>query len=110
MKRFIIISFVILLGIIANAQIVKEGNTFTQTKTEKVTEAKKTQFTYQDNKGNKYPIYVSSRGSLYVIKVSKKTGKEYKYYLPKEVQEEIKKHIQIKVSFNLSFLNVCCNF
>lgn len=93
MKRFIIISFVILLGIIANAQVVKEGNTFTQTKTEKVTEAKKTQFTYQDNKRNKYPIYVSSRGSLYVIKVSKKTGKEYKYYLPKEVQEEIKKHI-----------------
>lgn len=93
MKKFIITIFAVLLGITASTQVVKEGNTFTQTKTEKVTEAKKTQFTYQDSKGNKYPIYISSRGSLYVIKVSKKTGKEYKYYLPKETQGEIKKYL-----------------
>lgn len=93
MKKFILISFVILLGIIANAQVVKEGNTFTQTKTEKVTKVKKTQYTYKDSKGIEYPIYTSSRGSLYVIKVSKKTGKEYKYYLPKDIQEEIKKYL-----------------
>lgn len=93
MKKFIIISFVILLGIIANAQIVKEGNTFKQIKEKTEVVAQKTSYQYEDSKGNKYPIYKSKRGSLYVIKTSKKTGKEYKYYLPKEMQEEIKKHI-----------------
>ena len=106
MKKFIITIFAVLLGITASTQVVKEGNTFTQTKTEKVTAAKKTQFTYQDSKGNKYPIYISSRGSLYVIKVSKKTNKEYKCYLPKETQEEIKKYLQF-FSFKGHFLKEC---
>lgn len=92
MKKFIIISFVILLGIIANAQ-VKEGNTFKQIKEKTEVIEQKTSFEYEDSKGNKYPIYKSKRGSFYVVKTSKKTGKEYKYYLPKEIQEEIKKHI-----------------
>jgi tRNA splicing endonuclease len=92
MKKFILVSFVILLGIIANAQ-VKEGNTFKQVKekTEQVEE--KTKFSYEDSKGQSYPIYQSKRGSFYVVKTSKKTGKEYRYYLPKEIQEEIKKHL-----------------
>lgn len=93
MKKFIIVSFVILLGIIANAQIMKEGNTFKQNKEKTEVVEQKTSYEYEDSKGNKYPIYVSKRGSLYVIKTSKKTGKEYKYYLPKEMQEEIKKHL-----------------
>lgn len=92
MKKFILISFVVLLGIIANAQVVKEGNTFKQNKEKTEVVEQKTSYEYEDNKGNKYPIYVSKRGSYYVIKISKKTGKEYKYYLPKEVQEEIKKN------------------
>ena len=93
MKKFIIISFVILLGIIANAQVLKEGNTFKSNKEKTEVVEQKTSYEYEDSKGNKYPIYVSKRGSLYVIKTSKKTGKEYKYYLPKEMQEEIKKHM-----------------
>ena len=32
----------------------------------------------------KYPIYKSKRGKLYIIRVSKNSGKEYKYYLPSE--------------------------
>lgn len=93
MKKFIIISFVILLGIIANAQMLKKGNTFKSNKEKTEVVEQKTSYQYEDSKGNKYPIYVSKRGSLYVIKTSKKTGKEYKYYLPKEMQEEIKKYL-----------------
>jgi hypothetical protein len=93
MKKFILVSFVILLGIIANAQVVKEGNTFKQVKEKTEQVAEKTKFSYEDSKGQSYPVYKSKRGSFYVVKTSKKTGKEYKYYLPKEIQEEIKKHL-----------------
>ena len=33
-----------------------------------------------------YNVYVSRRGTYYIWKISKKTNKPYKYYLPKEVQ------------------------
>lgn len=33
-----------------------------------------------------YNVYVSCRGAYYIWKISKKTNKPYKYYLPKEVQ------------------------
>ena len=95
MKKFILISFVILLGIIANAQVIKEGNTFKQIKEKTETVEQKTPYQYEDSKGNKYPIYKSKRGKYYIIKISKNTGKEYKYYLPKEIQEEILKTTQV---------------
>lgn len=34
----------------------------------------------------KYDIFKSKNGSFYIWKTSKKTGKKYKYYLPKEIQ------------------------
>lgn len=46
----------------------------------------KTSFTWKDNKNNIYPIYKSKKGAYYIIRISKKTGKKYKQYLPKEVQ------------------------
>ena len=33
-----------------------------------------------------YNVYVSHNGAYYIWKISKKTNKPYKYYLPKEVQ------------------------
>ena len=33
-----------------------------------------------------YNVYVSRNGAYYIWKISKKTNKPYKYYLPKEVQ------------------------
>lgn len=93
MKKFIITIFAVLLGITASTQVVKEGNTFKQNKEKTEVVEQKTSYQYEDSKGNKYPIYKSKRGSFYVVKTSKKTGKEYRYYLPKEMQEEIKKHI-----------------
>ena len=34
----------------------------------------------------KYPVFKSKSGAFYIWKTSKKTGKKYKYYLPKEIQ------------------------
>lgn len=44
-------------------------------------EDKKTDKVYIDDKGQSYPVYINSTGKLYVIRKSKKTGKEYKSYL-----------------------------
>lgn len=66
--------------------VVRKGNTFVQM----VDSVKKSQFTYESKDGKKYPIFLSSKGKAYIICKSKKTGKEYKRYLPK-VTEELKK-------------------
>ena len=52
--------------------------------------ATKTEYIWEKN-GIKYPIYISSKGKAYIIRTSKKTGKEYKQYLPDTVAETIKK-------------------
>lgn len=82
------------------SSIQRTGNTFeaiSQTDT-------KTPYTWKDKDGKIYPIYISmkrisifkndtSKGPFYIKRISKKTGKEYKYYLPKEVQDQIRKEI-----------------
>jgi len=44
-------------------------------------EDKKTGKIYTDDKGETYDVYANSKGKLYVIRKSKKTGKEYRQYL-----------------------------
>lgn len=67
--------------------VIRKGNTFVQM----VDSAKKTSFTYEAKDGKKYTIYLSSKGKAYIICKSKKTGKEYKRYLPK-ITKELKKY------------------
>lgn len=72
-------------GTTLSAQSVqRQGNNFTQVSNGGKSSGKetKTQYTFTDSKGTKYPIYLSSSGKAFVKKVSKKTGKEYKQYLP----------------------------
>jgi hypothetical protein len=40
-------------------------------------------------KNEKYNVFKSKSGAFYIWKVSKKTGKKYKYYLPKEIQKKM---------------------
>lgn len=61
------------------------------TKTEEI----KTVYTYKDSKNNEYPIYITAKGACYIKRISQKTGKEYKYYLPKEIQTAIQKELNI---------------
>lgn len=41
-------------------------------------------------KDKTYPIFKTKKGRLYIWKISKKTKKPYKYYIPKEVEQLIK--------------------
>lgn len=78
---------VLMLGFLVLSQhtkaqnVVRNGNIFVQSSTSG--DSTKTDYEYQDRDGNKYTIYLSSKGKAYVWMKSKKTGKLYKRYLPK---------------------------
>lgn len=88
MKYILALLVVLTLSITGYAEVVQEGNTFRI----ETTSDEMTPYLWQDKEGNIYPIYKTSKGSFYILKISKKTGKEYKYYLPKKVQEKIKRN------------------
>ena len=91
MKKLFIAAIMLLslnMGIQAQS-VQRQGNTFTQVSNKKsASKETKTQFTYKDSKGVEYPVYLSSTGKAYIKKISKKTGKEYKQYIP-EVGKQI---------------------
>lgn len=91
-KALILVLFVLLGGMTAQAQtVVRNGNTFTQVSKAKQKEAfKTTPYTYVAADGTKYPIYLSGHGKYFIIRKSKKTGKEYRQYLP-NVNKELEK-------------------
>lgn len=93
MKKIIIcISMMLALGIgNTYAQSVKrEGNTFTQVSnnSKKAGKETATQYKYVDLNGQVYTVMLSSTGKAFIWKTSKKTGKQYKDYLP-EVGKKI---------------------
>lgn len=95
MKHFIIIIALLLGSFTGYAEVTREGDTFKVEKTATTSSNTQTKYTWQDKEGNKYPIFITKKGACYVKRVSKKTGKEYKYYLPKEVQTQIKQELGI---------------
>lgn len=95
MKKIFILVFAMLCFTATYAQKVKqEGKIFSAVSTKKtsVKDSTKTDYTWKDNKGNEYTIYLTPSGAAYVPRVSKKTGKYYRQYLPKEVKEAINKN------------------
>jgi hypothetical protein len=94
MKKIILAAIMLLsLNVGVQAQSVeRKGNNFTQVSNSKSGKSSgketKTKYTYTDSKGNVYPIYLSSTGKAFIKKVSKKTGKEYRQYLP-EIGKQI---------------------
>lgn len=97
MKKIIIAAIMLFsLNVGVQAQsVVKSGNNFTQVTNKggkSPGKETKTQYTYTDSKGTVYPVYLSSGGKAFIKRVSKKTGKEYKQYMP-----EIGKQINPKV-------------
>ena len=95
MKAFIIYILLALFSININAEVKRVNDTFKVENTTKESDTK-TKFTWEDKQGNKYPIYITKRGSCYIVRISKKTNKEYKQYLPKDIQTQIKKELNIK--------------
>lgn len=83
-----------LLALGSHAQsVVRKGNTFIEQRsdTAKRGGAKKTEFIYTDSNGVSDTVYISKNGKAFIWKVSKKTGKKYRKYLP-EVTKQITKH------------------
>lgn len=94
MKKIILCMLLALFSINIHAEVKREGNTFKVEQTSKASDTQ-TKYTWEDKEGNKYPIFITKKGACYVLRTSKKTGKEYKYYLPKDIQETIKKELNI---------------
>jgi hypothetical protein len=91
-KLFIAAIMLLSMNVGVQAQSVeRKGDTFTQVSNKggkSGGKETKTQYTFKDSKGVEYPIYLSSTGKAFIKKVSKKTGKEYKQYLP-EIGKQI---------------------
>lgn len=98
MKKLILCMLLALFCITANAEVKREGDTFKVEQSSRTSQGEKTKYTWEDKEGNKYPIYITKRGACYVLRTSKKTGKEYKYYLPKDIQAQIKQELGIQTA------------
>jgi hypothetical protein len=73
-----------------NAQnVTRKGNVFVQIDSSNIKKGNPilTKYIYIDKNGEKYPIYMSTSGKCFIIRKSKKTGKEYKQYLPEVTKE-----------------------
>lgn len=96
MKHFItLLVCVLTLAIIpikGEAQnCVLKGKTFEQVDSPKTSKQKdmgtKTPYTFKAKDGKEYPIYISKQGKAFIWRVSKKTGKQYKQYLPEVTKQ-----------------------
>ena len=84
MKVIILFAAILSLNFGLNAQTVqktKDGNYIAVVASKMAEKPKDTGKTYTDGKGQVFNVYVSSKGKLFVIRVSKNTGKEYRQYL-----------------------------
>ena len=93
-KKLFVVMMMLMSITYTNAEIIKEGKTYSQVVKSK-TPDKDSGFTYKDNKGNIYPILIGKSGACYIVRISKKSGKEYKQYLGKEISIEICKELNI---------------
>ena len=79
MKKLTILLLLVAFQSIAQVKIDKNGNFYSQS-------VKKTSFTlttklYTDSKGVIYSVYTNGEGDYYIVKTSKKTGKQYRHKL-----------------------------
>lgn len=102
MKKFFIgIIMMLALGVNNSSlfaqSVVREGKTFKSVGTNRAAkDTLVTSFTFEDSKGNKYPIIINKgSGRCYCYKVSSKTGKPYKFYMKREVSQTICKELGI---------------
>ena len=113
MKKFIIgVMCIILASVVgcntakAQSDVKREGKTFIASSSRSSSsDDVATTYTWKDNKGNEYPIYLhkytkgekAGKWGAYVKKVSAKTKKEYKYYIPngEQIAETIRKEMSL---------------
>lgn len=94
MKKLLIAVALVLGMVSAQAQesFTRKGNTFTQVTKSNPRDvranADKTAYTWQDEKGQEYPIWIARTGSCFVILTSK-AGNEYRKWLGREISAQI---------------------
>lgn len=88
MKKLLFILFALLISTTVSAQKFNaETKTFSKENTVK-TSILKTKYKWEES-DSIYPIYITTKGRTYIEKVSKKSGKVYRKYLPEEVSRQI---------------------
>ena len=91
MRRVILCILVIFtISLSIKAQIVqRQDNTFTQVSSSHRADTLITSFTFEDSKGNKYPIIINKNtGSCYIWRTSR-NNKFYKSYMKPETSHQI---------------------
>ena len=98
MRKLFLIAMLIIASVSASyaQNYTKEGKTYKAEKVVKQSSDVQTDFTWEDSKGNTYPIFISKSGSCYIKRISKKTGNEYKQYLGAEISADICKQLGIE--------------
>ena len=95
MKKIIIcvLSMMMASASVMNAEVRREGNTFTQvSESKQKAEPTATTYKYTTKDGKEYPIYLSKNGRAYILRVSAK-GNEYRQYLGEEISKTICKEL-----------------
>lgn len=98
-KNILAILFMLGIIVIAAAQsspakVERNGKTFVEVK-QKTSEIMLTDYFYNTG-GKTYQIYINkASGRCFINKISSKTGKSYRYYLPEPVCREICKEMNI---------------
>lgn len=94
----ILLGVLSLIGIKLYAQSYKkEGNNFIQQpRQHSKQQPKETPFTFTNSKGKQYIIYITTSGACFINKISKNTGKEYRYYLDVEISKEVSKAMGVE--------------
>ena len=98
-QLFIIFISIFCIFTTVNAQnYTQKGTTFIQKEStsKQKSSAIETKYTWQDSKGNTYPIYLSKNGKAFVKMISKKTGKEYSKYLDEEISIKLCKEYNVE--------------
>lgn len=67
----------------AQKNVTLKGKTFIVQKDSSENQGIPTGYEYQAADGTVYPVYLSKNGKAFIWRTSKKTGKKYRYYLPK---------------------------
>lgn len=83
--KYLIIAAMLFLSLAGHAQTKVQTTPDGNFRAVKDTAAsyKATGKTYADDKGNTYPVYISAKGKLFILRTSK-TGNQYKQYLKLE--------------------------
>lgn len=77
-------------------KVLRDGNTFKYEETTRnnTVSCTETEYEWQEKESDKYvtyKIWITPKGKAFILKTSKKTGNQYRKYLPDYVYQQIKK-------------------